>query len=61
MMNGDGGNFILGNLHPNLVFPWHQKMRKRLELPPTVHHHAHYRVRNRRGYDMNIWSNKKLD
>jgi putative transposase len=34
-------------------------MLKRFELPPTVHHHAHYRVWNRRGYDMNIWSEKK--
>ena len=34
-------------------------MLKRFELPATVHHHAHYRVWNRRGYDMNIWSEKK--
>jgi putative transposase len=52
-------NFILRNLRQNVVFPWCQKMRKRFELPPTVHHHAHYRVWNRRGYDMNLWSEKK--
>jgi putative transposase len=25
-----------------------------------VHDHAHYRVWNRRGYDMNVWSEKKI-
>jgi putative transposase len=34
-------------------------MLKRFELPATVHHHARYRVWNRRAYDMNIWSDKK--
>ena len=34
-------------------------MLKQFELPPTVHHYAQYRVWNRRGYDMNIWSEKK--
>jgi putative transposase len=52
-------NFILRNLRKNLEFPWCQKMLKGFALPPTVHHHAHYRVWNRRGYDMNIWSEKK--
>ena len=52
-------NFILRNLRQNLAYPWCQKMLKRFELPATVHHHAHYRVWNRRGYDMNIWSDKK--
>ena len=37
-----------------------QTMLKRLAMPPTVHDHAHYRVWNRRGYDMNIWSEKKI-
>jgi putative transposase len=52
-------NFILRNLRRNFVFPWCQKMLKQFELPPTVHHHAHYRVWQKRGYDMNIWSEKK--
>ena len=52
-------NFIIRNLRQNLAFPWCQRMLKRFESPPTVHHHAHYRVWNRRGYDMNIWSEKK--
>jgi putative transposase len=52
-------NFILRNLRQHLSYPWCQKMLQRFELPATVHHHAHYRVWNRRGYDMNIWSDKK--
>jgi len=52
-------NFILRTLRQNLAYPWCQKMLKRLELSATVHHHAHYRVWNRRGYDLNIWSDKK--
>lgn len=52
-------NFILRNLRQNLTFPWCQKILTRFELPPTVHHHAHYRVWNRGAYDMNIWSEKK--
>jgi hypothetical protein len=35
-------------------------MLSRFELPPTVHHHAHYRVWNRCGHDMNVWSEKKI-
>ncbi|MDR3678173.1 MAG: hypothetical protein P4N24_22010 [Acidobacteriota bacterium] len=52
-------NFIFRNLRQNLSHPWCQRMRKRFELPATVHHHAHYRVWNRRGYDMNIYRDKK--
>ena len=52
-------NFILRNLCHNLEFPWCQKMLARFELPPSVHHHAHYRVWQRGGYDLNIWSEKK--
>lgn len=39
--------------------PCAKSLLHRFELPPTVHHHAHYRVWNRRRYDMNIWSEKK--
>ena len=53
-------NFILRNLRQNLSFPWCQRMLRRFRLPPTVHHHAHYRVWNRRGYDMNVWTEKKI-
>ena len=52
-------NFILRKLRGNLTNAWCGRMLKSFELPPTVHHHAHYRVWNRRGYDMNIWSEKK--
>jgi putative transposase len=51
--------FVLRTLRRNLDFPWCQKMLARFELPPTVHHHAHYRVWGRGGYDLNIWSEKK--
>ena len=37
-------DFILRNLRQNLTFPWCQKILHRFELPPTVHHRAHYRV-----------------
>ena len=36
--------FILKNLKANLSYPWCQKMLARVTLPPTVHHHAHFRV-----------------
>ena len=49
-------NFILRNLRRNLALPWCRKMLSRFELPLTVHHHAHFRVWHRGGYDMNIWS-----
>ena len=52
-------NFMLRNLRQNLSYPWCHKMLKAFELPATVHHRAHYRVWNRRGYDMNIWSDQK--
>jgi hypothetical protein len=53
-------SFILRSLRQNLSFPWCQRMLSRFELLPSVHHHAHYRVWNRRGHDMNIRSEKKV-
>jgi REP element-mobilizing transposase RayT len=53
--------FILKNLRENLGFPWCQKMLARVTLPPTVHHHAHFRVWQRKFYDMNIWTAKKRE
>jgi putative transposase len=52
-------NFILRNLRGSPGLPWCQKMLKGFELPPTVHHHAHHRVWQRGGYDLNIWSEKQ--
>jgi len=52
-------NFILRTLRRNAALPWCWKMLSRFELPPTVHHHAHHRVWQRGGYDLNIWSEKK--
>ncbi len=51
--------FILKNLKDNASYPWCQKMLSRVKLPSTVHHHAHFRVWQRGGYDMNIWSPRK--
>ncbi len=34
-------------------------MLERLKLPATVHDEAHYRMWQRRFYDMNIWSDQK--
>jgi REP-associated tyrosine transposase len=53
--------FILKTLKQNPEHPWCQKMLGRVRLPPTVHHHAHSRVWQRRGYDLNVWSPKKRD
>jgi putative transposase len=52
-------NFILRTLRRNVTHLWCRKMLSQFELPLTVHHHAHYRVWQRGGYDMNIWSDKK--
>jgi len=46
--------FILRNLQENLGYAWCRKMLARVTLPPTVHHHAHFRVWQRKFYDMNI-------
>ena len=51
--------FILKNLRENLQFPWCRKTLTRVTLPPTVHNHAHFRVWQRKFYDLNIWSEKK--
>ena len=35
-------------------------MLNRLRLPPTVHRHTHHRVWQRRFYDFNVWSDRKI-
>jgi len=52
-------NFILRHLRKNAALSWCQSTLRRFKLPITVHHHAHYRVWNRRGYDMNIYTDKR--
>jgi len=52
--------FILKDLRENLGFPWCRRMLARVKLPATVHHHAHFRVWQRKGYDMNIWRARKV-
>jgi len=53
-------NFILRIFRSNLTHPWCRKMLARFVLPPSVHSHAHHRVWQAGGYDMNVWSRKKL-
>jgi REP element-mobilizing transposase RayT len=47
--------FILKSLREKAESAWCQGMLRAFTLPPTVHHHAHRRVWQRRFYDMNIW------
>jgi putative transposase len=51
--------FILKSLREKAESAWCQGMRQAFTLPLTVHH-AHHRVWQRRFYDMNIWSDKKV-
>jgi putative transposase len=52
--------FILRSLREKAESAWCQGMLRAFTLPATVHHHAHRRVWQRRFYDMNIWSDKKV-
>ena len=52
--------FILKNLRQNSEFAWCRRMFDRFRLPPSVHHHAHHRVWQRRFYDFNVWSERKI-
>jgi REP element-mobilizing transposase RayT len=52
--------FILKSLREKAESAWCQGMLRALTLPPTVHHHAYHRVWQRRFYDMNVWSDKKV-
>ena len=54
-------NFMLRSLRRNLAPPWCQKLLNRFELPPTVQHHARYRVSIAVGMNMNIWSEKSVE
>jgi REP-associated tyrosine transposase len=53
--------FILKQLKENTKRSWCRKMLDQVRLPATVHHHAHFRVWQRGGYDLNVWSSKKID
>ena len=53
--------FVLKHLKGNATHPWCRKVLDQVRLPATVHHHAHFRVWQRRGYDLNVWSSKKRD
>ena len=51
--------FILKNLKENFGQPWCQQRLHRFTLPFSVHNHSTDRVWQKRGYDMNIWSERK--
>jgi putative transposase len=53
--------FILKNLKENVTSHWCRKMLNRVRLAATVHHHGHFRVWQRGGYDLNVWSPRKRD
>ena len=41
---GTRGQVHTENLRQNSEFAWCRRMLRRFRLPPTVHHHAHYRA-----------------
>jgi putative transposase len=51
--------YILRNLLDRREHPWCRKMLDRVTLPASVHDESHYRVWQRRFYDMSIWTEKK--
>ncbi len=50
---------ILKTLRENQQYPWCQKMRVRLRLPPTVHDESHSRLWNRRFHPFDVYSEAK--
>ena len=58
-LEGHMAKYILRTLRQNRQHAWCARMLARLTLPPTVHDEAHYRVWQRRFYDLNVWSEKK--
>jgi REP-associated tyrosine transposase len=59
-LEGRTARFILKALRENRENSWCQRMLGRFTLPSTVHDEAHFRVWQRRFYDMNIWTEKKI-
>ncbi len=59
-LEGRTARFILKALRKNQRHAWCAKMLARFTLPATVHDEAHCRVWQRRFYDMNVWSDKKI-
>jgi hypothetical protein len=51
---------ILARLRKSSTQPWCAKMLARTALPATVHSPATHRVWQRRFYDMNVWSDAKV-
>jgi len=52
---------LSGCMRPNCAYSQRRRMLVRLTLPPSVHHHAHVRVWQRKPYDKNIWTTKKAE
>jgi putative transposase len=60
-LKGRTGRSILKTLRQERRHAWCRRMLNQVRLPASVHHHAHFRVWQRGGYDMNIWSSKKIN
>ena len=60
-LEGRTALFMLKQLKENTTQSWCRKMLNQVRLPSTVHHHAHFRVWQRGGYDLNVWSSKKIN
>jgi REP element-mobilizing transposase RayT len=58
-LEGRTARFVLKALRESCGPAWCGGMLSRWTLPPSVHDEAHFRVGERRFYDMNIWSDKK--
>ncbi len=58
-LEGRAARFILKTLRANTRRSWCKRMLAQFALPSTVHDEAHFRVWQRRFYDMNIWTEKK--
>ena len=60
-LEGRTALFVLKDLRQNTKHAWCRKMLNQVRLPTSVHHHAHFRVWQRGGYDLNLWSSRKIN
>lgn len=58
-LKGRTAKFILRNLLDNRELPWCRQMLSKSRLPPSVHDESHYRIWQRRFYDINVWTERK--
>jgi putative transposase len=59
-LKGRAALFALKHLRQNRSVPWCREILERLTLPSTVRFHGPHRVWQRRFYDLNVWSAKKI-